>query len=149
MSIRIRQWLERALVACTAALFCVLPALGAPVTRNHDLTFHTANQGLFDDSNAVETELVRFHVLNQQFGPRTQGRIVNTQTALPVSTLVAIWTRALNICRAQSFTIPVLNLIAPVIATAFMVHVLHGLEPNAAAVARQGGSARTLEPTES
>jgi uncharacterized protein involved in cysteine biosynthesis len=50
---------------------------------------------------------------------------------------------------ALLFTIPVLNLIAPVIATAFMVHVLHGLEPNAAAVARQGGGARTLEPTES
>lgn len=50
---------------------------------------------------------------------------------------------------ALLFTIPVLNLIAPIIATAFMVHVFHGLKPNAAEAAEQQGSVRTPEPTES
>jgi uncharacterized protein involved in cysteine biosynthesis len=50
---------------------------------------------------------------------------------------------------ALLFTVPVLNLIAPIIATAFMVHVFHGLKPSAAAAAEQGRSARRLEPTES
>jgi hypothetical protein len=53
--------------------------------------------------------VLRFPTLDQQLEPETRGRIVNTQTELLVSTLQAIWQRAINTCMAQSYIIPVLN----------------------------------------
>jgi len=102
-------YLQRCLAALLA--FAATHASAAPVTVNSDLSFRTVGQSLFADSGgAVQTEVVRFHVLDEQLGPDTRGTIANTQTELPVSTLVVIWQRAINTCRAQSFTIPIINI---------------------------------------
>jgi hypothetical protein len=88
------------------ASFTATAASAAPVTTSHDLSFRTRGQSLFADTGAAtETEVVRFFVIDQQIGPRNQGRIVRTPANIPVATAQAIWQRAIDTCTAHEYTV--------------------------------------------
>ncbi|MEM7503946.1 MAG: hypothetical protein AAF417_18015 [Pseudomonadota bacterium] len=81
----------------------------AQIESNADLSFITRGQSLFFDAGEVtRTESLRFDVLNEQTETQ-RGRIENSQVPLSVATLQAIWTRAINTCTSQSYTVPVVG----------------------------------------
>lgn len=82
-----------------------------PVSVDTALSFQTRGQSLFHQNGpAVLTKQLKFDLINQPVGPKTQGKIANTQVPLSVATLQAIWQTAINKCTSYSYTIPVLNM---------------------------------------
>ncbi len=81
-------------------------ALAAPVERSADLNFSTRGQSLFSDSGtATHTQSLQFDVLKSNEPLLTRGRIVNTKVPLSVSTLQAIWQKAMDTCTGYKYKI--------------------------------------------
>ncbi len=87
-----------------------LPVGAEPIQQDASLSFSTQNQSLFyTDGETVRTESLRFAVVDEKDTLLEKGQIKNSQVPLSVSTLQAIWQRSINTCRAQGYTIPVIN----------------------------------------
>jgi hypothetical protein len=80
--------------------------LGGAVSVDTTLSFQTQGQNLFQANGlSAMTKQVNFDLINQQIGPVTRGKIVNTQVPLTVAQLQAIWQKAMNICTGTAIPI--------------------------------------------
>lgn len=91
---------------CTIILAIAAAPICSGLETRTQLQFSTQDQPLYRDTD-LEQQTIRFHLLDEHIPETTEGQIQRLPEELPVSTLQAIWQRALVTCQSYEYKLAV------------------------------------------
>ncbi len=79
------------------------------ISTDDAVQFSSTGQSLFNGSE-LDPHLFKIHLINEQIPETVKGEIRRTPDELPLSTVLAIWSKALDTCQGYSYTLRVASI---------------------------------------